>query len=314
MPNVCENVVIVCGPAKDVRAFVKTAARRGSTFSLSKLDPLRRGTAGPQAQLEQWGAAWVDAVDRHLFSVGGVAVAAFSVHSAWSPPTSALRRISARWPTLTFFLCATEGGNEYARVFGFADGEEPWTWAPERFQRLQLALRDADGSLYAHDGAPLTMSATAIRDRLSTLLTSDPQLVVVDATSGRMVDPADCALGAVEGVSACAMTIGLSPVARVLHGAFWGPEEIDWDLSAEMDWLPGAAIAALAEPNADPGRIVGMFISEVTRQPADSAVLDDLFAESATHTAAIELLAGYCRGSQQMTFAEVITVLRTTPR
>lgn len=116
MPNWCYNALDVSGPCDDLAEFAAQA--RGTVdgkvvaLSLHALAPEPTALSDPaEWRRSTWGTKWdVTAVD--LFEQNWLLTYTFS--SAWSAPLPWLRKIAARFDTLTFVLSYAEPGDCFA--------------------------------------------------------------------------------------------------------------------------------------------------------------------------------------------------------
>jgi hypothetical protein len=127
MPNWCENILKVEGPAKEIARFKKAAKGRGP-YSTRK-DPVRvlslhalvpqptkfkkEGSDWYNWRLANWGTKWD--VDSRYISEDKECLE-YGFGSAWSPPVEWLAQVGPKFPKLSFRLWYAEGGCYFAGV------------------------------------------------------------------------------------------------------------------------------------------------------------------------------------------------------
>jgi hypothetical protein len=127
MPNWCENILKVTGPAKEIARFKKAVRGRGPNPAKGdKVRPLSFHSLVPQPKkyregdgwynwrIANWGTKWdVDSriiqEDKELIEYG--------FDSAWSPPMEWLAQVGPQFPELSFRLWYAEGGCDFAGVY-----------------------------------------------------------------------------------------------------------------------------------------------------------------------------------------------------
>ena len=131
MPNWCENILKVEGPAKEIARFKKKARGKGPNpakgdkvrpLSLHSLVPqpakYRDGDGWYNWRLARWGTKWD--VDARILSETKEMVE-YGFDSAWSPPMEWLAQVGPKFPKLSFRLWYAEGGCDFAGVYTVED-------------------------------------------------------------------------------------------------------------------------------------------------------------------------------------------------
>jgi len=132
MPNWCENGLTITGDKAEIDRFLQDAPGETpayesagqdaiqSEFSLAKLYPAPVGADLEDWYVEHWGTKWdVNVVDSHRDTDNE---AFFQFDTAWTPPLSGLRHISALYPSLKFSLTYEESGEAFMGVYEVQDG------------------------------------------------------------------------------------------------------------------------------------------------------------------------------------------------
>ena len=132
MPNWCECLLKVTGPAKEIARFKKKAKGRGPNPTKGdKTQPLSLNALVPQPakfkkegsdwynwRLANWGTKWevesrVVQEDKELVEYG--------FDSAWAPPMGWLTKVGPQFPKLSFRLWYAEGGCDFGGVYTVED-------------------------------------------------------------------------------------------------------------------------------------------------------------------------------------------------
>jgi len=132
IPNWCECLLKVTGPAKEISKFKKKAKGRGPNPTKGdKAQPLSLHALVPQPakfkeegsdwyswRLAHWGTKWdvesrVVQEDKEIVEYG--------FDSAWAPPMEWLTKVGPQFPKLSFRLWYAEGGCDFAGIYTVED-------------------------------------------------------------------------------------------------------------------------------------------------------------------------------------------------
>ena len=132
IPNWCECLLKVTGPAKEIAKFKKKAKGRGPNpkkgdkpwpLSLHALVPQpaqfkEDGDGWYNWRLANWGTKW-DVESR--FVEESKELVEYGFDSAWAPPMEWLTKVGPQFPKLSFRLWYAEGGCDFAGVYTVED-------------------------------------------------------------------------------------------------------------------------------------------------------------------------------------------------
>jgi hypothetical protein len=132
MPNWCECLLKITGPAKEIERFKKKAKGRGpypqkgdkaQPLSLHALVPQpakfkKEGSDWYSWRLGNWGTKWD--VESKVVQEGKELVE-YGFESAWYPPLALVAKVGPQFPKLSFRLWYAEGGCDFAGVYTVED-------------------------------------------------------------------------------------------------------------------------------------------------------------------------------------------------
>lgn len=122
MPNWCSNSINISGEDSEIKRLLIEAKSEESDFTLNNLVPI------PKEEEEDW-YNWRVANWGTKWDIGKVELdidegyVNFNCETAWAPPTEALQKISAKYPTLTFEIFYEEPGMDFCGKSVFQNGE-----------------------------------------------------------------------------------------------------------------------------------------------------------------------------------------------
>ena len=122
MPNWCSNSINITGDNEDIKKLLIEAKSDESDFTLNNLVPIPKEAEEDwyNWRVENWGTKWdigkveLDVNDGYIN---------FNCETAWAPPNEALRKISEKYPTLSFEIFFEEPGMDFCGKCVFQEGE-----------------------------------------------------------------------------------------------------------------------------------------------------------------------------------------------
>ena len=154
MPNHTTNHLVVVGPAVEIKKFIdsvngKDEEGEPNPFDLNKLIPQPEDVEDwYNWRVKNWGTKWntynhgSDEFDFFKVDIG-MAEAHLIYHTAWTPPSNFLEKVSRMFPDLVFVNRAADDGGGFLVVETFENGEyteEEFEWDSEEGEELKEFL------------------------------------------------------------------------------------------------------------------------------------------------------------------------------